>query len=137
MKANVKSSEMLCPYCEELVSNGLTHCPYCQNSLLNTKTVKGASAAIENPFANFQQLNEEFVTKQEPLSFSGQSFFVILSLAALLAGSFFFFFGILVKLYATGGVFSLEWNAASWPYFMAFAVLLVIVVLSALSKIDK
>ena len=101
------------------------------------KTVRATAAPIENPFANFQQLNEEFVTKQEPLSFSGQSFFVLLSLAALLAGSFFFFFGIIIKLYATGGVFSLEWSSSSWPYFIAFAVFLVIVGLSALSKLDK
>jgi hypothetical protein len=135
MKANVNSGELLCSYCEELISSSVTQCPYCQNSVVK-KGLQSPSPAA-NPFANFQELNEEFVTRQDPLSFSGQSLFVLLSLGALLAGSFFFFFGIMIKLYSTGGVFSLEWSASSWPYFVAAAVFLVIVGLSALSKIDK
>jgi hypothetical protein len=62
---------------------------------------------------------------------------VILALFALLGGSFFFFFGLLVLMFSQNGVFRLEWNAASWPYFVGSAVTLLIVGIWSLSKIEK
>ncbi len=152
MKPSANSNQMtLCWHCEEAVHRYATHCPYCQKSLMPSQMTSqpvakeplsptGKIAAIhsqENPFASIIDEQFQTPTAEELPSFVSQAFFVLLSLASLLAGSFFFFFGILIKLFSHDGVFTLEWNISSWPYFVFSAIILVIVGLATLSKVEK
>lgn len=132
---------MHCWHCEEEVNRYAKRCPYCSKDLAVQPEAKPTSkiaplhALTANPFEIVSE-NEEAVSQEHP-HFVSQAFFVILSLASLLAGSFFFFFGILIKLFSRDGVFTLEWSAVSWPYFVFSAILLVVVGLFTLSKIER
>jgi hypothetical protein len=62
---------------------------------------------------------------------------VLVPLISLLAGSFFFFFGIILKLFSNDGTFTLAWNASSWPFFVFPAFFLLLVGMASLPKDTK
>ena len=84
-----------------------------------------------------ETVEEQEFTPSAEESFGSQVGHVLLALFTLLAGSFFFFFGLLILLFSTNGTFSLEWKASSWPYFVSSALGLLITGLWSLSKIEK
>jgi len=49
---------------------------------------------------------------------------VAIPLAALLSGSVFFMFGLVLLLYSKEGVFTLHWNGNMWPYFLFSSLVL-------------
>ena len=42
----------------------------------------------------------------------------VLPVIFLIAGSFFFLFGVLIRLFSINGSFTLSWNQGAWPYFV-------------------
>lgn len=154
MKANLNSSQILCWNCEEIVHAYAARCPYCTKDLSGTKSSAQTSSSQSDKIAQIHP--DPLVIKQELLAQELQSpeskdqllpeelpsplpdgFTILVSLAALLAGSFFLFFGIVIKLFSVNGAFTLEWKASSWPYFIGSSFVMLILGLYTLSKIDK
>lgn len=61
---------------------------------------------------------------------------ILMPLIALLAGSFFFFFGMFLKLFSKNGKLTLEWHADSWPYFVFPAICLLLIGVATLSHAE-
>lgn len=143
MKATESVSQVLCWHCEEPVHRYANRCPYCQKSLAGQATnedqLAQASSKITSlpKFEMRETVEEQEFTPSAEESFGSQVGHVLLALFTLLAGSFFFFFGLLILLFSTNGTFSLEWKASSWPYFVSSALGLLITGLWSLSKIEK
>jgi hypothetical protein len=150
MNANLTHGHSLCLHCEELVHPYASHCPYCQKPVTAQSTTSATSlqASIESlgkiaPINPFEQIEQKQIDakNQQPeavdATFASHVAHVILALFTLLAGSFFFFFGLLVLMFSQNGVFRLEWNVSSWPYFVFSAVTLLIIGLWSLSKVEK
>lgn len=57
---------------------------------------------------------------------------VVFSLIFLLAGSFFAFFGLILKLFSKDGKLVLEWNAESWPYYLFPALIILLIGMAVL-----
>ena len=62
---------------------------------------------------------------------------VLFSLIALLTGSFFAFFGLILKLFSKNGKLVIEWNAEQWPYYFFPAFLLVVYGMLTLSPQEQ
>jgi hypothetical protein len=156
MKAAESLIQKVCPHCEELVHRYAASCPYCQKDIVHASLEEKASTS-NNPFADVHTKSfgkiealpnigmPECEKREEPLqqeqaldgAFIQQAGHVLLSLFSLLAGSFFFFFGLLLVLFSENGTFSLEWKASSWPYFIFSAMFLLLTGLWSVSKIEK
>jgi hypothetical protein len=162
MKANLNSSQILCWHCEEIVHAYAARCPYCNKDLTTPQQAANqtqsqspfqpaqiappsdkiahiapmADIVRDAPRAHPDAANHEDAHHEAANSVS-ETFTVLISLAALLAGSFFLFFGVIIKLFATNGTFVLEWNASSWPYFVGSALVLLILGLYTLSKLEQ
>jgi len=137
MKANLNSSQILCWNCEEIVHAYVARCPYCSKDVLPPQSEKIAQIHPVNPMPIAPPPVQEQVVEEERASLLPDAFTVLVSLAALLAGSFFLFFGVIIKLFSVNGSFVLEWNASSWPYFVCSSLVLLTLGLYTLSKLDK
>lgn len=137
----------MCWNCEEVVHAYAARCPYCNKDLTSQ------SSAAPTPSPNSEKitqilptpqatptpvvpLHEEKVEADPQAGFLQDAFTILLSLSALLAGSFFFFFGVIIKLFSKNGSFVLEWNVSSWPYFVVSALVLLSLGLYTLSKLE-
>lgn len=80
---------------------------------------------------------EEVTSSSSDESYSANLIKVLFPLVSLLAGTFFFFFGLLLKLYSKNGVLTLSWNAVSWPYYVFPALFLIIIGMSVLPRTDS
>lgn len=166
METNVSSSQVVCWYCEEAVHKYATQCPYCQHNLTapqqNAFEMQLQQASLfslpqqkkhedekitqisDHPFQNSSPAIEqnrwpeqpEEITEAHAEALAPSTFSIIFSLVSLLAGSFFFFFGALLKLFAKNGTFSLSWNAEQWPYYVFPSLLLIVAGLYSLSKYE-
>lgn len=141
MKANLNTSQIFCNHCEEVVHAYAVRCPYCNKDLEHKSTDKIAQihspavAAISVSSPVVPMPSEQEMVEEAP-SRLPDGFTILISLAALLAGSFFFFFGVIIKLFSTNGVFVLEWSASAWPYFVGSSLVLLMLGLYALSNLD-
>lgn len=137
MKANTGKKQIQCIYCEEMVHPYATHCPYCSKEIIST--LEETESQFEQSLTQTNSLTFKEEADKSSLSplVTPQVFYVLLSLILLLAGSCFFFFGILIKLFSTNGVFTLEWNIDRWPYFVGSAVVSITLGLIMFSKIEK
>lgn len=139
MKANLSSSQIFCNNCEEIVHAYAVRCPYCHKDLdhapsdkiaqINTPAAMAASPVVPMP-------SEQVMPEEEP-SRLPEAFTILVSLASLLAASFFFFFGIIIKLFSTNGSFVLEWNVSCWPYFVGSSLVLLALGLYSLSSLEE
>ncbi len=132
----------MCWNCEEVVHAYAVRCPYCNKDMAANAKATGPVEKISpiqpvtpSPVVVLHEVKLEEVNPET--GFLQDAFTVLLSLAALLAGSFFFFFGVIIKLFSKNGSFVLEWNASSWPYFVASALVLLALGLYTLSKLDQ
>lgn len=144
MKATESISQVTCWHCEEPVHRYATRCPYCQKSLATSTPNEEAPPIPSSKITSLPRFEarapvdeEEDSEPEVEESFGSQVGHVLLALFTLLAGSFFFFFGLLILLFSTNGTFSLEWKASSWPYFVSSAMGLLITGLWSLSKVEK
>jgi hypothetical protein len=145
MKANLSSSQIMCWNCEEVVHAYAARCPYCHKDLTANTAPAAPSPVLVEKIAQIQPiapspvvaLHEEKVEANEESGFLQDAFTILISLAALLAGSFFFFFGVIIKLFSKNGTFVLEWNVNSWPYFVVSALVLLSLGLYTLSKLEQ
>lgn len=144
MKANLSSSQILCWNCEEVVHEYAARCPYCSKDLTNAQksptlpNLQSISSEKISPILPMATPTREQEKVEEELpSLLPDGFTVLVSLAALLAGSFFLFFGVVIKLFSVNGSFVLEWKASSWPYFVLSSLVLLVLGLYTLSKLDK
>ena len=62
---------------------------------------------------------------------------VLFSLIALLGGSFFAFFGLMLKLFSKNGKLVLEWNAETWPYYLFPALVLLVLGMAMLPSSEQ
>lgn len=135
----VSDAQMQCCFCEEMIHAYATRCPYCYKDVNPVGEVL-SEQATPSPLLKLEDegFKEEKLKKEEktPIVIS-QTVYMFLSLAALLAGSVFFFFGVLIRLFAKDGVFTLEWSTGSWPYFVFSALALLACGLVTLSKVEK
>ena len=156
------SSQVVCSYCEESVHRYASQCPYCQNDLTSAPKNSFDPNAQQNALFSPSKQQEKItqipghsfqntlpVIEQDEVSSTEEgleddilpeapsAFSVIFSLVPLLAGSFFFFFGALLKLFAKNGTFALSWNAEQWPYYVFPSLVLIVFGLSALSKNEQ
>ena len=139
MKANLNTSQIFCNHCEEVVHAYAVRCPYCNKDLNHTSSDKITQIHVPNMAAASPVIAmpaEQEMVEEAP-SRLPDGFTILVSLAALLAGSFFFFFGVIIKLFSTNGLFVLEWNANSWPYFVGSSLVLLVLGLYALSQLDE
>lgn len=144
MKANLSSSQILCWNCEEVVHEYAARCPYCSKDLTNSQKPSSVPTIQSLPTEKISPIHpiatpiqeQEKVEEEQP-SLLPDGFTVLVSLAALLAGSFFLFFGVVIKLFSVNGSFVLEWKASSWPYFVLSSLVLLVLGLYTLSKLDK
>ena len=141
MKNQKSEAQMQCCYCEEMIHAYATCCPYCYNDVipsgeaLNQPEQKAPAPLLR--MDDEARLEDKGKTERSPPIAISQTVYMLLSLAALLAGSVFFFFGVLIKLFSKNGVFTLEWSVGCWPYFVFSAVALIMCGLLAHSKIEK
>lgn len=112
-----------------------------ESRLSETRADEGKRQQSKNQESRMQEsgMLDGSISRHEVVesTFASHVAHVILALFALLGGSFFFFFGLLVLMFSQNGVFRLEWNMATWPYFVGSAVTLLIVGMWSLSKIEK
>lgn len=135
MKANLSSSQIFCSHCEELVHEYAVRCPYCNKDIDNSSSADKITQ-MHAPIAPMAA-PESILPAEEALSALPEAFTVLVSLAALLAASFFFFFGVIIKLFSTNGIFALEWNVSCWPYFVGSSLVLLCLGLYTLSNLDN
>lgn len=132
-------AQMQCCFCEEMIHAYATRCPYCYKDVSPIAEMQPEQVAPSPLFKMEDEgISEEKGKKEEkaPIVIS-QTVYMFLSLSALLAGSVFFFFGALIRLFAKDGVFTLEWSVSSWPYFVFSALVLLACGLITLSKVEK
>ncbi len=139
MKANLDSSQIFCNHCEEIVHAYAVHCPYCNKRIDRGASSKIAEMSTPTPIPSpvVALPAAEQVLEEESASALPETFTVLISLASLLAASFFFFFGVIIKLFSTNGTFVLEWNVGCWPYFVGSSLILLCLGLYALSNLDR
>ncbi len=140
MKANLNTSQIFCNNCEEIVHAYAVRCPYCHKDLdhgpsdkiaqITTQQVPLASTVVSMP-------TPEQMIQEEAPSVIPEAFTILISLASLLAASFFFFFGVIIKLFSTNGSFILEWNVGCWPYFVGSSLVLLALGLYTLSNLEQ
>jgi hypothetical protein len=132
-------AQMQCCFCEEMIHAYATRCPYCYKDINPVGEVP-SEQVNPSPFLRMEDngAQEEKGRKEEkaPMVIS-QTVYMFLSLAALLAGSVFFFFGVLIRLFSKDGAFTLEWSAGSWSYFVFSALALLACGMVTLSKVEK
>lgn len=140
MKANLSTSQIFCSNCEEVVHAYAVSCPYCHKALnhsapsdkiaeIHSQSNFAASSVVPMPMQHEQP--------EEAPSRLPEAFTILISLASLLAASFFFFFGVIIKLFSTNGRFVLEWNVGCWPYFVGSSLVLLALGLYTLSNLDQ
>lgn len=112
-------------------------CPYCNKDLHSTPSMGKITELPTAAASPIVPMPEAHAIEEEAPSIIPEAFTILVSLAALLAGSFFFFFGVIIKLFATNGTFTLEWNATSWPYFVGFSLVLLALGLYTLSHLEQ
>ena len=143
MKANLNSSQIFCSHCEEVVHAYAVRCPYCHKDLdhapasdkiAQITTIHAPAAMAASPVVPMP--SEQVISEEEP-SRLPEGFTILISLASLLAASFFFFFGIIIKLFSTNGSFVLEWNVSCWPYFVGSSLVLLALGLYSLSNLEE
>lgn len=94
--------------------------------------IKTATAAKpQSVLPTFESIEAE----QKLLTQSSQESLVkvLLALVALLGGSFFAFFGLMLKMFSKNGRLVLEWNAETWPYYLFPALILLVLGMMTLS----
>ena len=140
MKVNRSDGQVQCCYCEELIHSYATRCPYCFKDVIPSEETLLEQPEQKDVLPLLRMDDEEKLGKKEsekPPIAANQTFYMLLSLGTLLAGSMFFFFGILIKLFSKDGVFTLAWSVNCWPYFVFSAVVLILFGLTSLSKIES
>ena len=101
-----------------------------------TTTFKQQVVIEQKPFAFLAEEQAAKSTKKE--NEAGENIYkVLFSLIALLTGSFFAFFGFILKLFSKNGKLVIEWNAESWPYYLFPALLLLIYGMMTLSSSEQ
>ena len=140
MKANLNTSQIFCNNCEEIVHAYAVRCPYCNKDLDHGPSDKIAQisphpAPLSTSIAPMPQA--EPLLQEEAPSAIPEAFTILISLASLLAASFFFFFGVIIKLFSTNGTFILEWNVGCWPYFVGSSLVLLALGLYTLSNLEQ
>lgn len=138
------SNQVICGNCEEQIHRFASRCPYCNH---DQKLVEVAAPAapqiISQPLpSKVTHLNEldsfPKVEKEITLSTDEDSpTSLFFSLLMLLGGSFFLFFGLMMKLFSKNGRFTLEWSADSWPYFLFPALFLLFFGLMSLTTVAE
>ena len=139
MKANLNTSQIFCTNCEEIVHAYAVRCPYCHKDLDHSHSDKIAlitaqTAPVASPVVPMP--TEQAIPDEAP-SRLPEAFTILISLASLLAASFFFFFGVIIKLFSTNGTFVLEWNVGCWPYFVGSSLVLLCLGLYTLSNLEQ
>lgn len=164
MKAAVSTQTTMCSHCEEVVHRYAVRCPYCNKNLKNSTTTSSHDIAPPEPvqskitqmpqsafYANDllkdamlpiketeekPQISNEVKVNQMKTddAFGKEMKKVLVPLVSLLTGAFFFFFGVILKLFSSNGTFTLEWNASAWPFFVFPAFLLLLVGMVSLPK---
>lgn len=131
------SQQTVCPHCEEMVHRYAARCPYCQHDLASPvlpqifaqNNVQGIIPNVSsngesdpNPKITQVPFHDHFETDaaEESASLHTKKGVIqeLLPLVALLSGSFFFFFGMLIRFFSTNGNLTLQWSQSSWPYFI-------------------
>ena len=82
--------------------------------------------SFESIQADPKQQQAAFITQESSIK-------ILFSLIALLGGSFFAFFGLILKLFSKNGKLVLEWNAETWPYYLFPALVLLVIGMAMLS----
>lgn len=138
MKANLNTSQIFCTNCEEVIHAYAVRCPYCHKDIKPVEPSDKIAPIVEelvpSPIVPISQQQEAV---QDAPSNLPETFTILVSLASLLAGSFFFFFGVIIKLFSTNGTFVLEWNVGCWPYFVGFSLILLALGFYTLSNLDR
>lgn len=159
MKAAVSTTQTVCSHCEEVVHRYAVRCPYCHKNLKGHTAaqsdiaipepapIKTESKITQMPQSAFfvedldevapktEQIQEEIQENvQTDAAFSTEMKKIFIPLISLLTGSFFFFFGVILKLFSSNGTFTLEWNASAWPFFVFPAFVLLLVGMISLPK---
>lgn len=150
MSKPVKSK--LCWNCEGTVSLVEETCPYCGVSVIPA-TLDGTYDGFAPPYRSSgsqeemshespydlreeegkPSVVEEVAVAEVPGDEAKRAIFAVV---ALLAGSVFFLFGLVLVLFSQHGVFTLQWNANYWYFYLAFSLPLLILGWRVLSKLD-
>lgn len=142
----------LCWNCEGTVSLAEETCPYCGVSVIPA-TLDGSYDGFAPPYRS--SVSQEEMSHESPYDLGGgegkstlveevsvadapadESKRVVFAAVALLAGSVFFLFGLVLFLFSHHGVFTLQWNAHYWYFYLAFSLPLLILGWRVLSKLD-
>ncbi|MDB6081901.1 MAG: hypothetical protein JWO53_1173 [Chlamydiia bacterium] len=160
MGATLSNSQIVCMNCEELVHRYAARCPYCNQDLTTVSLKEPVSCKIthlEQPIYVPQPVDESVRVRQDSLSKINITdtdrienslpedaieddtslLKVLLPLISLLAGSFFIFFSLMIKLFSKNGKLTLEWSAESWPYYLVPALILLVIGMATLSRAEK
>jgi len=154
MGATLTSNQVTCAHCEEIVHRYAARCPYCQHDLCAVSLPLPPASPpqpqqqmVSNPAPSkithlsqpqFSRADEPVKTKPDALleveeSHDSSLTRALFPLIALLAGSFFVFFGLMLKFFAKNGKLTLEWSADAWPYYLFPAIFLLIIGMMSLS----
>lgn len=156
MMATVSENQMVCGHCEEMVHRYAIRCPYCNHDLKVAQASSQGELQIPiepsiskvmqipaSPYAKPESAQKAapekilpVIPEEAPSEASANMLKVLLPLISLLAGSFFFFFGMLLKLFSKDGKLVFTWSADSWPYYLFPAIIFLAVGLMTLSSAE-
>lgn len=143
------SHQVVCSHCEEVVHRYAARCPYCQHDLTTASSTAVAGPNKDSlfppPSSKITQLAqpEEVLPTKNMLSTEseedeeGSLYKFLFPLLALLAGAFFAFFGLLIKLFSKNGKLTLEWRLESWPYYFFPALFLLLLGTFMLTHVER
>jgi len=152
MGATLTSNQVTCSNCEEAVHRFASRCPYCNHDLQkDSHLVSSPPQVSQIQPVQSQPSKVTHLTQPEAFPKIEQSHDVayaddaeesspvslFASLLMLLGGSFFLFFGLMIKLFSKNGRFTLEWSAETWPYFLFPALFLLFFGLMSLSSVSE
>lgn len=154
MGATLLSNQIVCSKCEELVHRYAARCPYCSEDL--TKVVDKTQIdlpkeptsckitqleqpryASHHPEELLQKAVKQEARHEEEEGNAPSIFKVLMPLISLLAGSFFIFFSVMLKLFSKNGKLVLEWNMDSWPYYLVPALFLLVIGMTTLGSSEE
>lgn len=155
MGAPLLSNQIVCSKCEELVHRFAARCPYCNEDLTKVVDKTQSTLAPKEPTScKITQLEQpryaphhpedvpqkaikQEVPQEEESGEEASIFRVLLPLISLLAGSFFIFFSVMLKLFSKNGKLVLEWSMDSWPYYLVPALFLLVIGMTTLGSTEE
>lgn len=146
---NQKTKKKLCWNCEGRVDFSAEHCPFCgvylspsttqsveqqEHSPSYTETPTPQHSAPPPPYQRpfDDPMHNESFPQNESEDIRG----IVVSLSALLAGSVFFLFGLVLLLFSRNGNLVLQWSGEYWYLYLCGGILMLLIGWRTVQQLD-